>query len=323
MPLASKPLLPFCHLNPATEQDNDSSISHTQHFRVTGCWGLLKAHVTPFQSTCDSPFAWFQLRPESWGNCEDFSAHPWFANYFSWGMGGAEKFFPLEHFFWRFWLPWTTLPSSTEWKMTMNHPGGSNVLLIIESGGKAGALPALGRGGWPGGLTGREGARCQGTALGKTTDWKIEDADGFQKNCWKQIVSQPYGSSEGHVFCTGREPWCRNRLKSWKRAQAVYLNIFAVGPSGPEAKFTYKLFPMFLLLERWKVYLMFYARRKSKINVLGQILPAAEPHVFLDAWCAAIPCFNPRPGALHTLSPSTANARSCLAFLLPVTLHND
>lgn len=59
---------------------------------------------------------------------------------------------------------------------------------------------------------------------------------------------------EGNVFLSGREPWCRNRLKPGKRAaavaEAVYLNLFAVWPSGPEAKFTYRLFSMFLHLER-------------------------------------------------------------------------
>lgn len=42
--------------------------------------------------------------------------------------------------------------------------------------------------------------------------------------------------SEGRVFLSGREPWCRNRLKPGTSAaaiaEAVYLNLFAVWSSG-------------------------------------------------------------------------------------------
>lgn len=98
-----------------------------------------------------------------------------------------------------------------------------------------------------------KGPRANTQLSGEPTPQEVGEADRFKKNWWKQLDSL-VDLREGHVFLSGREPWCRNRLKPGKRAaavaEAVYLNLFAVWPSGPAAKFTYKLFSMFLHLER-------------------------------------------------------------------------
>lgn len=70
----------------------------------------------------------------------------------------------------------------------------------------------------------------------KSHSKRLEVQTDPRKTVEGRLLDSLVDLSKGHVFLTGREPRCRNRLKSRKRAaaiaQAVCLNIFAVRPSG-------------------------------------------------------------------------------------------